>query len=214
MPRPPARRRRRRRRGPGSTILTPIARPSPRRPYARVAISERRQAFPQVATGLRRVSGQILVLDDVEHGERGGAGDRVATEGAEEFGLLRNRPEHLGPGDQGGDREAVAHRLADRDHVGLDPEGWKHHRLSRTGRDRTGPRRRSARRPRPHPPGSFSQEDRTRVEDAVAGEDRVNEEGGEAVAAGAARRRDMAAYRSVHPSSSRRWHRRDPSGAA
>src|SRR5215469_14189078 len=56
-------------------------------PDGRVEVRELHQPLTQVRANLRGVSHQALVLDDVEDGERGRAGHRVATEGAEQLRL-------------------------------------------------------------------------------------------------------------------------------
>ena len=63
-----------------------------------------------------------LVLDHVEHGERGRARHRVAAERAEEHRLVAEPCGDVAPRDDRGDRVAVAHRLAEGDEVGHDAE--------------------------------------------------------------------------------------------
>ena len=67
-------------------------------------------------------SQDALVVDDVEDGQRGRRGHRVAAERAEEHGLVGEPGRDLAPGDDRADRVAVAHRLAERDEVGRDAE--------------------------------------------------------------------------------------------
>ena len=61
---------------------------------------------------------EVLVVDHVQHGQRGDGRDRAAGEGAEELRLVSERLDVAAAGDDGGDRVAVAHRLAERDDVG------------------------------------------------------------------------------------------------
>ena len=87
----------------------------------RVAFRECHEALPEVGADFRGVGHQALILDDGQYRERGRAGYRVTAEGAEQLDLFGNGREQLGPDHQGGDREAVAHRLAHHHHVRRDP---------------------------------------------------------------------------------------------
>ena len=108
--------------------------------------------------------------------------------------------QHLGPDHQGGDREAVAHRLSHHHHVGLDPGGLEAPQV------RPGPavtrlyfvRYQQAAR-RPHPPGRFPQVAGRGREDAVGGEGRVDVHRGQATARRAPARRRRCGRRTVRP---------------
>src|SRR5262249_33259632 len=88
-----------------------------------LAAPERLQRSPQHTADSSSPLDQALVLDHVEHGERGPGGHRVAAERAEETRPLGNAGHELAPGDDRGDGVAVPHRLAECHHVGGDPVG-------------------------------------------------------------------------------------------
>ena len=100
-------RRRRPRRTTSAARSRPISRPSPRTSVTRGSAARPSRSFwPSTVT----CSSRPVVLDGADHGERGGAGDRVAAErGAVVAGL-----EQLAGGadaDAGADREAAAEAL-------------------------------------------------------------------------------------------------------
>src|SRR5262249_5313085 len=67
-----------------------------------------------------RVREQVPGGELVEDRLGGGDADRVAAEGVEVADVAAKRAEQLRRGDHGGDRQPVAHRLAENDQVGLD----------------------------------------------------------------------------------------------
>src|SRR5215472_44868 len=127
-------------------------------PDGRVEVRELHQPLTQVRADLRGVSYQALVLDDIEDGERGRAGHRVAAEGAEQLRLRRNRPEYRRPDRHSGNREPVAHRLSHHHHVGLYPGGREAPQAGTapavTGLNFVGHEEAAQ---GPYPPGHFSQ---------------------------------------------------------
>ena len=83
-----------------------------------VAFGQRAKLRAQRLADRRRVCDEVLVLEHVQDRQGRRARDRVAAEGREE-GRPRAEPVHdLGPGDDRGDRVAVAHRLSEGDDVG------------------------------------------------------------------------------------------------
>src|SRR5262249_55438364 len=64
--------------------------------------------------------GEPLVLEHVEHGERGARSDRVAAEGGERPAGVGKSFRELAPRDDRGDRVAVPPRLPERDEVRRD----------------------------------------------------------------------------------------------
>ena len=90
---------------------------------------EPRAANPHVGQRLERAQkrradlahalDQALVVEHVEHGQRGLRGDRVPAEGAEHASLRREPLNQFAASYHRRHRVAVAHRLAEGDHVGL-----------------------------------------------------------------------------------------------
>jgi hypothetical protein len=62
----------------------------------------------------------IVPLDHIEHGVRGGAGYGVSSESVEVTCLAAELLDNVGPHHHAGDRPSIAHRLAERNHIGLD----------------------------------------------------------------------------------------------
>ena len=75
------------------------------------------QACGEVPADPERPCREPLVLDHVEDGEAGGAGDGVAAERAEELHAVGEGRGDLARGHHGAEREAVPDRLAEDDHV-------------------------------------------------------------------------------------------------
>ncbi len=103
----------------------------------------------EVLAGLAGVVEQAFRGDGVEHGEPGGAGERVAAEGR----AVHARGEHradLGPeGDERADRHAATEALGQGHRVGHDARLRGRRTTCRCGRCRSAPRRaRAGRRPR------------------------------------------------------------------
>ena len=91
---------------------------------------------------------QAVGLDRVEHGERGGAGDRVAAEGGAVVAGLE-QVAGVAEGDAGADRDAAAEALGDGDDVGHDARAVWWANQAPVRRCRSAPRRaRAARRAR------------------------------------------------------------------
>ncbi len=77
------------------------------------------EARARVGADLGGARDQVLVADHVEHRETRRGGDGVPAERAEELRLMREPVDVGAAGDHGRDGVSVAHRLAERDHVGL-----------------------------------------------------------------------------------------------
>src|SRR4051794_7619876 len=71
----------------------------------------------EVTPDLRRALHDALVVNHLEHGQRRGHGDGVATESAEELACGREALSEVAPRDDGRNRMAVAHWLAERHDV-------------------------------------------------------------------------------------------------
>ena len=69
----------------------------------------------------RRLGEEVAALDLLEHGDRGGGGDRVAAEGAAEAAGLRGVHD-LGAAGDGGEREAAGDALGAQHEVGDEAE--------------------------------------------------------------------------------------------
>src|SRR6185437_7339814 len=74
--------------------------------------SEPHDRVLQIRAGGRGIGGEALGLKNVEDGGGGGDTDRVAAERVEVPDLPPEILDHVLPGDEPGDRESVAHRLA------------------------------------------------------------------------------------------------------
>ena len=76
------------------------------------------QPVAEGRAGAGGVLHQALILDHFQHGHGGGGGDGIAAEGVEIAGLRAEFGDHPGAQDKARDGIAIAHRLAQRDHVG------------------------------------------------------------------------------------------------
>ena len=87
-----------------------------------VLLLQRRAGPACRALSMRRALGeQVVALDLLEHGDRGGGGDRVAAEGAAEAAGLR-RIHDLGAAGDGGEGETARDALRAQHEVGHEPE--------------------------------------------------------------------------------------------